>query len=521
MSLPKEPRQKMINLMYLVLTALLALNVSSEILNAFKTVDRSLMTANGIVDKKDEDIMSSFKALSQKPETQEKAIFWMGKADAVLKESASLVAEIEAMKTELKKEAGLGKMGKSEAGEDLYKEDDLEAATRLFGKSSEHGAGKGQGDVLKSKLQAFKDKLLSDSTLGKELGNSLPIDLNLPKGSEKSEWSDVYFHMTPTVAAITILSKFQNDVKNSTAQAVEIFHKKVGQVELIYDKFQAIASQSSQYLMPGQELVITGGVGAFNSKSQPTVSVDGSNVAINAEGVGEYKTVVSSPGTYSKKVVISFKKPDGKMDRVEKEIKYVVGSPTGVTASAEKVSVLYLGLENPVRVSGGAKGAEAITNAATDNGAITKADNAGLYNVKPASAGKAVLTFAVDGKNSTFTFPVKRIPNPTPMVGPYGGGSVPVNAFKANVGIRADMGDFVFEGVKYNVASYTIVCTGRGFESIGPKFAVVSGAYFTPEVKGYIEMCRAGSSVLITDITVEGPDGRRKLPASMAFNLTN
>jgi hypothetical protein len=79
----------------------------------------------------------------------------------------------------------------------------------------------------------------------------------------------------------------------------------------------------------------------------------------------------------------------------------------------------------------------------------------------------------------------------------------------------------VFEGIKFNVASYTIVCTGRGFEQTGPKFAVVNGAYFTPDVKGYIEMCRAGSSVLITDITVEGPDGRRKLPASMAFNLTN
>jgi len=511
----------MINLMYLVLTALLALNVSSEILNAFKTVDRSLQTANGIIDSKDKDIMSSFKALSQKPETQEKALFWMAKAEAVLKESDALISEIELMKTELKKEAGLGKMGKSEAGVDLFKEDDLEAATRLFGKASDHGTGKGQGEVLKNKLQAFKDKLLSDTTLGRELGNSLPIDLSLPKGSEKSEWSDVYFHMTPTIAALTILSKFENDVKNSSAQAVEIFHKKVSQVELIYDKFQAIASQSSQYLMPGQELVITGGVGAFNSKSQPSVSVDGSNVPINADGVGEYKTVVQSSGTFSKKVVISFKKPDGTMDKVEKEIKYTVGSPTGVTASAEKVSVLYLGLDNPVRLSGGTKGAEAISSYRSDNGEVVKADNSGLFTVKPSTAGKATLSFVVDNKPATFTFPVKRIPNPTPMVGQSGGGSYGVNQFKANVGIRADMGDFVFEGVKFTVSSYTIVCTGKGFESTGPKFAVVNGAYFTPEVKSYIEMCRAGSSVLITDITVEGPDGRRKLPASMAFNLTN
>lgn len=75
MALPKEPRQKMINLMYLVLTALLALNVSSEILNAFKTVDRSLQNANAIVDKKDDDIMKSFQKLLEKAETRKKLLF--------------------------------------------------------------------------------------------------------------------------------------------------------------------------------------------------------------------------------------------------------------------------------------------------------------------------------------------------------------------------------------------------------------------------------------------------------------
>ncbi len=66
MALPKEPRQKMINLMYLVLTALLALNVSSEILNAFKTVNNSLMNANGIIEAKNEGIFKSFEAKTER-----------------------------------------------------------------------------------------------------------------------------------------------------------------------------------------------------------------------------------------------------------------------------------------------------------------------------------------------------------------------------------------------------------------------------------------------------------------------
>ena len=70
MALPKEPRQKMINLMYLVLTALLALNVSSEILNAFKTVDASLINSNGVIDQKNNTLFKSFQDKIKNPETR-------------------------------------------------------------------------------------------------------------------------------------------------------------------------------------------------------------------------------------------------------------------------------------------------------------------------------------------------------------------------------------------------------------------------------------------------------------------
>lgn len=462
--------------------------------------------------------MKSFQKLLEKAETKEKAAIWMPKADAALKETQAIVAEIEALKKELKEEAGLGKMGKNDKGEDIFKEDDLEAATRLFGAATHGGVGKGKGEPLKARLQAFKDKLLAtDEKLKAELVNSLPIDLTTPEGKD---WSDTYFHMTPTVAALTILSKFENDVKNSTAQVVEWCHKQVGQVEVVYDQFQAIASQSSEYLMPGMEMRITAGVGAFSKAAAPNVSIDGASVPLNAEGVAEQKFNVGNPGQYSKKVVISFKKPDGTIGTAEKELKYTVGSPTGVTASATKVNVLYRGLDNPVAITGGAKGAEAI-NATISDGSIAKADNNGNYIVKPGQSKEAVISVAVDGKTTNFTFPVKRIPDPAPKIGPYGGGTVSRNAIVAQAGIRCDMGDFVFEGVKFTVAQYTIVTTGKGFENTGPKFAVVNGPLFSPEVRSYLDMTKVGSSILITDITVEGPDGRRKLPASMAFNLSN
>ena len=80
MALPKEPRQKMINLMYLVLTALLALNVSAEILNAFKTVNNSLIAASSTLEKKNNNIFDSFKAELNDPSTHDRAALWAPKA---------------------------------------------------------------------------------------------------------------------------------------------------------------------------------------------------------------------------------------------------------------------------------------------------------------------------------------------------------------------------------------------------------------------------------------------------------
>lgn len=77
MSLPKEPRQKMINMMYLVLTALLALNVSSQILEAFKTVDNSLNNATSIIEKKNVELFKSFEAKLKDPANKAKAEVWL------------------------------------------------------------------------------------------------------------------------------------------------------------------------------------------------------------------------------------------------------------------------------------------------------------------------------------------------------------------------------------------------------------------------------------------------------------
>jgi len=98
MALPKEPRQKMINLMYLVLTALLALNVSAEILNAFKTVNNSLTAASSTLDKKNTNIFSSFKASLNDASTHDRAAIWEPKAQKAQQLANNMIAYINSLK---------------------------------------------------------------------------------------------------------------------------------------------------------------------------------------------------------------------------------------------------------------------------------------------------------------------------------------------------------------------------------------------------------------------------------------
>ncbi|MEP6845152.1 MAG: gliding motility protein GldM [Panacibacter sp.] len=507
MALPKEPRQKMINLMYLVLTALLALNVSVEILNAFKTVDASLMTSNGVIDDKNSTLFKSFQDKIKNPETRELAELWLPKAQKAKDLSDTISKYIDDLKLTLKKEAGY-----NPPKDTAFKEDDLEAATRMFVEQK-------KGEDLKKRLQQFKNDLLGiDPVMAKELGNILPLNVDPPKTviseAAKGDWSYTYFHMTPTVAALTILSKFQNDVKNSEAQVVDYCHRKTGEVQLIYDQFQAIASQSSEYVMPGQEFSISAGVGAFSKAALPTVSIDGQNIALNAEGVAEYKTTVGGPGAYVKKVNITFKKPNGELATIQKEIKYTVGSPTGASVSADAVKVLYIGLDNPLSVSGGNVGDERV-KVSIDNGEIIKGDKGGQYTARPRSTGKANVTLTIDGKPTPFEFRVKNVPDPVAKVGNNKGGQMGVNEFKAQFGVRADLENFVFEGVKFTVTGFTIVLTGANFPTL--QYRQVAGDSFD-KVRDLIEKAKPGTTISIDEIKANGPGGTRTL-APIVYNL--
>jgi len=130
--------------------------------------------------------------------------------------------------------------------------------------------------------------------------------------------------------------------------------------------------------------------------------------------------------------------------------------------------------------------------------------------------GQATITVS-DGKTTTpFQFRVKTIPDPVAKVGNSKGGRISLNEFKALPGVRADLENFVFENLKYNVISYTVICQGKAFPE-KPGVTQVSGAAFDSQTRANIEKLGPNSSVMIDLIKANGPGGQVTLPAIVFY----
>ncbi len=523
MSLPKEPRQKMINMMYLVLTALLALNVSSEILNAFKVVNTSLATSNKIVGDKNKVTYESFAEKAKDPQTAAKAAVWKPKADQVKKLSDDMYNYIANLQQELKKESKL----KIEKGEEQYSEDNLDAPTRLMDKM-------GKGKELYDKLGAYRKAVIGvlnpadfpDPKVQADIKaqiatfeKTIPIDLTVPKGqsgkaysNDAKGWTTNYFHMTPTVAAVTILSKLQSDVKNTEAQVVDWCHQQIGTVKIVFDNFQAIAQANTSYAMPGDEIEIVAGVGAFSEAAKPKITIGGQLIPVGSDGTAHWKTTASGAGDKVVDVVIEYAKPDGSIDKVVKKVKYEVAMPAGVAVSPTKMNVLYLGVENPLQITAGV-GSEKI-NATFTGGDIRRAGGSS-WVAFPKQQGEHKINVIIEGKSTPVVFRVKKFPDPYSYVGANRGGAMPAANFKAMGGVIARLdSDFEFP---FKVLSYTV-------GAIGGKIPIYqqqpnTGNRWSGAAQSLIESAGPGTAVFFDNIKVQGPDGIvRDLP-QMSFNL--
>jgi gliding motility-associated protein GldM len=510
MALPKDPRQKMINIMYLVLTAMLALNVSAEILNAFNIVNNSIITSNSSITDKNNITYEQFD--NQMKTDAAKTAPFKEKAEQVRKLSSEMFIYIDTLKETIIREAG----GRNETG-DVKSKDNLDAPTRVM-------ENRKQGPELEKRLTELRAKLLSyvDPKSKAAFEKTLPLHIEVGKssgghGPKNATWTSYHFNMVPTIAAVTILSKFQNDIKNSESLIIDDLFAQIGKNDFKFDKIRPFVSLNSKNLMEGQTLTAQIAVGAYSSTVNPEIVVNGTPVTA-ADGLGTYTMPVSGIGEKTVSGSVTLKKPDGTAETYNFSEPYSVGAST-TSISADKMNVLYIGLSNPISVSAGGVPAEKVS-AGISAGSMSKT-GAGQYAVIVSAPGKATISVSanMDGKVKTLgskEFRIKYIPDPVLKVGMSKGPTMKAAEFKVQGGLRADLEDFLFDGVRYEVVRYRIGIDAKGKDYVEGE---ANSAYFPSSVAGAIRSLKPGDEVFFDNVRVKGPDGRVRDMSNINFKI--
>lgn len=507
MSIPKEPRQLMINLMYLVLTALLALNVSAEVMNAFFSLDKGLKNSRTIVEKNNDQIMGSInkQADAYKNESNEK---YRNNAKQALEISAQFTAYIESIRTKVFE---LGK-GPSKSDPTIPKDiRNKDVTTRVF--CNEH-----LGDEIEAKIKETRVKLLALADNDKSVETSLPLDVEpLPANTTMKSWSEFKFKQMPIAAVFPILGKIQSDAKNSATAVLNYCAVKVGGEDIKFDKFTPALSAEKSYVISGDKYAADVFLSAYSTSADNiSISVNGSGLPVK-EGVARYETSTSGVGERSVNVSINVKNPlTQKVDNYSKEFKYEVGQRS-VAVSLDKMNVFYIGVDNPISVS--AAGVSSNDVKVSASGVSVSSNGGGKFTVKATTPGEATLTVSGGGASQTFKYRVKRIPDPTPRLGgnpKNKGGAMGNGEFKAQGGIASLLENFDFDA-KCDVVGFEVTYLPKRQD---PITAQNTGARWNSQVQDYINKAKPGDAYFFDDVKCKCPgDVAARNIGGLAFKI--
>ncbi|MEM9819857.1 MAG: gliding motility protein GldM [Bacteroidota bacterium] len=504
MSIPKEPRQLMINLMYIVLTAILALNVSAEILNAFLTMDKSISESSNIINKSNDKLM---KSISDQAEAYSQYEQWREKGNTVRQISKTFADYVAGLKQELIEVSG----GYNEKGV-LKGLKDKDVTTRFL-------VIEGRGETLEQKIRSTRDELLAmveEDAFREQLGESMPLKVDaLPEMAKQENWSQFTFQQMPVAAVLPILAKLENDVKVSETSILNYFANKTNVDSYKVDAFAPVISADKGYVIVGEafnaELFLSG---YSSTTDNVKISVDGRSLRVR-NGKALFTHQANRIGAQTHSMVISFTDPlTGKVDRFTKAFSYEVGERS-VTVAADKMNVFYVGVDNPISVS--AAGIPSGQVQVTAEGAqITKTSN-GHYVVKPSRPGNATIRISGGGLEPVIKeYRVKRIPDPVVLLGNKRSGTMKSAEFRVHPGIRPNLEGFDFDA-RCRVMGFEMARVRRG-EDV--QVEVNAGGTYQGKVKRMVEQARAGDTYYFEKIKVKCPgDATGRTLGGMIFNI--
>jgi gliding motility-associated protein GldM len=507
MSIPKEPRQLMINLMYLVLTALLALNVSAEVMNAFFSLDKGMGASRKIVEQSHNGIAKSINKQADAYKTPANAKY-KASADKAVEVSSAFVDYIEGVRNELFTKAGGPSKTVPGQPKDIRNKD---LTTRWF-------ITEGKGKEVKDRIDAFRAELLSLAENDSTALSGISINTELPQNIKATNWEDSQFKQMPVAAIFPILGQYQSDAKSSTSAVLNYCLKKVsGEEEIRMDQFMPVISAAKGYVIKGDTYEAEVFLSAFSSTANNiSINAGGQGLSV-VGGKGIYKVGTSSPGTKDYTVNISVTNPvTKKATTYTKAFKYEVGERSASVA-LDKMNVFYIGVDNPITVS--AAGVSSNDLKVSGSGVNLANSGGGKYVVTASSPGNASITLSGGGLPATkFDYRVKRIPDPVPMLGAKfkGGSSMGAGEFKAQGGLAAILENFDFQAT-CNIGGFTATYLAKRQD---PVIKVNSGPRFGGEVADIQGRAKPGDTYFFDDIKAKCPgDGGSRDLGSIVIKI--
>ena len=488
----QTPRQKMINLMYIVLMAMLALNVSSDVLRGFTLVDDSLVrtTINS-----SEQNLALYDALAQSMAVNpEKVGPWYEKALRIKEKSDSLYMFVGDLKARINQ----------------AKQDDLEVSSFVM-----FSPRTGKGVELAEQIDLFKEEIVSqiDNPVQKKIISD-NLTLNIPR----------LFEGTPAAAAATLLTKLQSDIRYAEGEVLHTLTKDIDIRDLRVNQVNAYVIPNSQNIVRGGKLSAQIILAAVDSTQRPTIYVGDKQLPEGADGI--FETVCNTTGDFTLNGYMELNQGDGEVIRRNFSQKYSVIDPSA-TVSATLMNVLYAGYDNPISISvPGVANSHVQANITNGNGSLRREGNS--FVAHPSQIGQEAIirvSANVDGRSQVmgdYAYQVRALPDPSPFIEYNDNNGVSKRyrsyaglskaALMNTDGIVAAIDDGLLN-INFQVLGFETVF----FDNMGNAVPEVSsGANFSSRQKDMFRRLSRGKRFYISRVRAKGPDGvERVLPTTL------
>jgi len=548
----ETPRQKMIGMMYLFYTALLALNISADILNAFILVNDSMVQTNKNFGSKNELILHAFEKQLSMNEVKVKPYY--EKAIKAKEYSEELVAYLEGVLDELVIKTEFDGEEREEYVFELTKtngEDSIvsykrakDIPTVLLKKKDKYNVPMEilipeipgvvpEAEVMKEKFAEYNHNVLS--LLTKKDKEDIKVGLNTDPvynniAREWQSWEHNSFHHSVLIADIVLINKYISEVLNTES---EILNKLYSYIDAQTIKFDAVRAA----LIPKSTVIISGGeyeadifVAAYSKTEVPFVDIKigddsltladvkagGDNIIhidSASNGIVKFKLKANSVGEFKYAGFINVKGPDGKFQQHFFHSSYQVIQPTA-TMSADKVNVVYKGIGNPMSASAAGFTNDKLTVSVRGGGSL-KPKGSGHYMYTPPKKAKEV-NFTISAKKAdgssvnmgTFKFRVLPVPPPTIRLAGKGEGVIGRSILTGSPFLTATLDNFLFD-LKYRVTQFEILAAGSKGVIVSQK---VKGNKLPSNVVNKLKRAPRGTMVIISGVRTIGDDGAKIAP---------